>query len=127
MAIRKYTENSIEHIESIPPEGFALIQEQHPDINGEMHAAKYAREIHYVFSQKGIPSESHDIKRNNLAPMGSGPGGRIRFGDSMMPSIHRIYVPADKLDEAFEVLLEHRAEVRKWLFEGGPIPEACKI
>ena len=123
--IKKYTENGTIYMELLPPEGYSLAWESYPDINGENFAKGETTELRRVLFAADIVSVSCPIRRENASPMGSGPGGRIRFGDSMMPSTHRIFVPADSLVAAKAAIDEHKAAIKLWLDNKAPMPVAC--
>jgi hypothetical protein len=42
--------------------------------------------------------------------IGSGPGGRERFGDRLMPPIVQLYVPEQEVEEARRLMTEHNEE-----------------
>ena len=123
--IKMYTEHRTIYRETIPPEGYSLVWESYPDINGENFAESETAELRRILSSANVVSVSCPIKRENAFPMGSGPGGRIRFGDSMMPSIHRIFVPADSLAAAKTAIDGHKAAIKLWLDGKAPMPVAC--
>lgn len=123
--IKTYTEHRTIYRETLPPEGYSLVWESYPDINGENFAKSETAELRRVLSSANIVSVSCPIRRENASPMGSGPGGRIRFGDSMMPSTHRIFVPTDSLVAAKAAIDEHKAAIKLWLDKKDPMPTAC--
>lgn len=126
MNVKRYTTHNVEHCEFLPPDGFVMIHEHHPDINSDYSEGKHCRELAAVLQAAGIESAICPINRTNLAPWGSGPGGRIRAGDSMMPSVHRVFVPANKEAEARAAIEIHKQAVKAWIHHGAPMPEACR-
>jgi hypothetical protein len=123
-----YTDRSIEYREDEPSKGFVLCWERHPTINEDAFACREATEISRVLMLwgRGIQYENRPIRMRNTSPTGSGPGGRIRFGDDKMPTIQRIFVLAEKLSEAILAIEEHKKAVKQWLHHGAQMPEVCK-
>lgn len=123
-----YTDRGIEYREDEPSIGFVLCWERHPTMNENDFAFREATEISHVLMLwgRGIQHENRPIRMRNVSPIGSGPGGRIRFGDDMMPTIQRIFVPAEKLSEALLAIEEHKQAVKQWLHHGAPMPDVCK-
>lgn len=123
-----YTDRGIEYQEDEPSEGFVLCWERYPTINEDSFACREATEIGHVLMhwKRGIQYENRPIRMRNVSPIGSGPGGRIRFGDDMMPTIQRIFVREEKLSEALLAIEEHKQAVRQWLHHGAPMPEVCR-
>lgn len=122
-----YTDRGIEYREDEPSEGFVLCWERHPTINEDNFAYREATEIGYVLWEKGIQYENRPIRRKNMCPSGSGPGGRIRFGDDMMATIQRIFVRSEDLSQALLAIQEHDNAVKQWLHHGAPMPQVCRI
>ena len=65
-------------------------------------------------------------RMTKTSPQGSGPYGRVRFGDNMMPGIYRVAVPNDHLEAARNAIKLHEEEVHNWLHKNGPMPDACR-
>ena len=124
-----YTDRGIEYREDEPSEGFVLCWERYPTINEESFACREATEIGHVLMlwKRGIQYENRPIRRKKIYPSGSGPGGRVRFGDDMLPTIQRIFVPEGKLSEAILAIEEHDNAVKQWLHNGAPMPAVCRI
>jgi hypothetical protein len=87
---------------------------------------KWMIEMGRVLAKVGIKHECCVTHRQRIAPQGTGPGGRVRFGDDMVPSEYRLYV--SKYDDVatMAAINKHEAEVREWLYNHGPRPEAIE-
>lgn len=80
------------------------------------------REITLALKNAGIESEHYPIHRKLIAPLGSGPGGRVRFGDDMMPSVYRICVESKNVAAAKAAIEDFEKRVQEWLYSNGPVP-----
>lgn len=61
--------------------------------------------------------------RRILSPIkGSGPGGRVRFGDDMLPGIYRTAVHKYDVVAAQKAIARYEKEVDDWIHNGGPRP-----
>jgi hypothetical protein len=125
---KTYVLNGVTIREEVCPSMMAIVDTFTPcpsnppyDVQGWRHV----REIKKVLMEVGIESlalvESHT--RNN--PQGSGPGGAVRFGDSMMPSIYRVVVGKHLAEKAECAIAEHKRQIDLWI-EGGELPLACR-
>ncbi len=127
--IKKYTTGNIAYVEEVCPEGHTVIDAYHPshtitpwDAYGNKRLAEYGR----VLDAAGIPHVSLVTTRTNTVPYGTGPRGRVRFGDDMMPGTYSTAVPSAKVAEAKQAIEKHLEACRVWLHENGPMPVACR-
>lgn len=92
----------------------------------DCYGRRHWREVVLVLGAAGIPAEAYEYRREGTRAMGSlggsGPGGRVRMGDDMMPSTYLVAVLPTDLDRAKAALAQHRAAVDNWLFRNGPRP-----
>lgn len=86
----------------------------------------WTMEMGKVMRNADIPHELCETSNEHLCPQGTGPGGRVRFGDSMMPSHYILWVPKHREVDAEKALEAHRLAVENWIHNNGPMPEACK-
>ncbi len=111
------------------PEGWGIIDTYHPTPSvtpWDYHGGKHQREYEAVLKAAGVLAICLETRRSRLNPMGSGPGGRVRFGDNMMPSTYSIAVPVADTEKAKEAIKAHKEAIDAWLFKGGAMPEACR-
>lgn len=87
---------------------------------------RHVRQLGKVLTSAGIVYDTQIIARKKENFIGSGPGGAIRLGDDMLPSIYRILVPERDLVDAILALADHEAKVQLWLSGNAPMPEAYK-
>lgn len=125
MQIRE--EHGVEYREEELPADHVVVDEYTPhttpwDCYGEQHL----RELSFVLTAAGIPNIGLRLHRRNLVPRGSGPGGRVRFGDDMLASTYRIAVPAALVEVARAALQAHRQDVTDWLDYKRPCPAAVQ-
>lgn len=108
------------------PDGFTVIDTYHPhSCPWDYYGMKHQRELQNVLA------EVCDVALPNINltlghPIGSGPGGRVRFGDNMTPGTFRLAVPADSVGKANAAIAAHKQAVDKWLWHGGEMPLACR-
>lgn len=127
MPVKKYTEHSIEIVEELLPEGMVEVDTHHPCSSvtpWDAYGLKHQREYQYVLQQAGIPAIPLVTHRTNLSPRGSGPEGRVRFGDAMLPGVYRLAVAAEHEARAKELLAAHAEAVTQWAMGPGPMPAA---
>ncbi len=79
-----------------------------------------------IMAGAGVPCQIRTIRKKRLHPHGTGPNGRVRFGDDMMPSEYHLCIPKRFHETAEKALLEHENSVHKWLHEAGKMPDACR-
>jgi len=125
--LRIYTLHSVEYREQMVPYLYIIIESFTPhSCPWDYYGMKKCKEWKNVMKAAGIPCETLQTNKKHLSPTGTGPGGSIRTGDDWMPGEYRLVVPKHKDTLAREALLDHRAEVSKWLDKEGPMPEALK-
>ena len=130
MEARTYEEHGCRIVEDICPDGFVVIDEYNPcptvtpwDGYGISHQIEYGK----VLEAAGIKFVPLRIHRTILHPMGTGPKGRVRFGDNMRPGTYLIAVAKADENAANVAIANHREELRKWLADASlPMPEACR-
>jgi hypothetical protein len=128
MTVRTLVEHGIEYRHEELPEGWAAVDvyEQCHTVVPD-HGGSRALELKAVLEAAGITARVLTTHRKRASVLiGSGPGGSVRFGDDMMHSIHRVAVPAAEAPAAHQALQDHERAVCRWLYEGAPMPEACR-
>lgn len=86
------------------------------------YGSKQANQWRKIMANAGIVCEVTEEQRRIENPIGSGPGGAVRFGDDMLPSTYRLLVPIGQEIEARKALLVSEQETHDWLFNDGPKP-----
>ena len=101
------TSNGIRTVEEVCPDGWEIVDTYNPcssvtpwDCYGRSHQKRCRKALQAA----GIDSISLQASRTILHPMGSGPGGSVRFGDSMTPGTYQTAVPEDKAGAARQVI-----------------------
>lgn len=89
----------------------------------DAYGVKHQRELMSVFADAGIECIAFDTYRRIISPFGTGPGGRVRFGDDMMPSTYMIAIPKKDKGLAIAAIEQFRRAVHAWLYEKGPMPK----
>lgn len=113
--------------ETIPVEGWVIIWQYYPDLNSNNYASQKVIELKRVLADAGIVAESCPIRQERTyVGVGSGPGGRPRFGDKMMPTIQRLFVEPSDIGAANAAIAKHNEAVKLWLEYKGPMPEVCR-
>ncbi len=127
---RTYTRDCVTIREEQVPPTFMVVDTYHPcpsNIPWDYHGGNHTREIRRVLLEAGIKSITLVESHTNSVPVGSGPGGRVRFGDGMMPGIYRVAVSKHKVVRAREAIVAHEMEVEKWIQgERLELPLACR-
>lgn len=124
MEIRTFTINGIEHREELIPNGHFMVRIYNPStVPWDYFGEKQAREWRAVMKKANIPCQVLTIKKQRLHPQGSGPGGRIRFGDAMYPGEWRLVIEKRYHETAENALDEHDKAVTRWLLNRGPRPD----
>ncbi len=121
--------NNVETRHQEVPEGWTEIDVYTPCSSTtpwDYYGMKHWNELSSVLRSAGIECQKLMTSRRIIHPQGSGPGGRVRFGDDMIPGTYRIAVAEIDVDRANLAISDHRAAVRDWLDNGGPMPEACR-
>ena len=121
--MEQYTDaRGIRHCVDPIPAGMVVVEEHTPNTSitpWDYHGLRHAREWKLVLSAKGIPSVVCVHRREGTRPIGSpggsGPGGRVRLGDDMMPSTFRVCVSPSDEAAARAAWGAHREAVSAWL------------
>lgn len=92
-----------------------------------MQGTKHQKEILIVLEKVGIIGIPLVTRHRRISPQGTGPGGRIRFGDDMLPGIYRVLVPKAQEKAAHEALAAHDGLIKAWIYDKAPMPEACRL
>jgi len=107
ISVEKTEEHGCSVVRPICPEGWT-VDDYYPsssltpwDYYGRLHQ----QSVRDLLGKSDIKSIPLHTSRDILAPVGSGSGGRVRFGDSMMPGIYQVAVPTEQADKATEVLV----------------------
>lgn len=107
------------------PDGYVELEVYRPHSSPwDCYKRKQANEWSKVL--KDLRHVCEFVDETNMFPTGSGPGGRVRFGDDMMPGRVILWVHPNDFGEAVLALLEHKQAIRNWLHQGGPMPDACR-
>lgn len=128
MPVTTRVEHGIEYRHEELPEGWTEVDvyEQCHTVVPD-HGGGRALELQAVLEAAGVAARVLTTHRKRASVLiGSGPGGRARFGDDMMHSIHRVAVPTAAVAAAQQALQAHERAVCRWLYEGAPMPEACR-
>ena len=124
---RTYVLHGVTHREEMVPHGFVVVDTYHPHTTPwDYQGNKHTGEVKRVLLDAGIESVSLVTTETNNTPHGSGPGGRVRFGDAMMPGVYRVAVPKHKAPAARVALACHQEAIDRWLHDGGEMPAACR-
>lgn len=123
---KTYTQNGIEYNEPEIPAGFVVIDSYTPhSCPWDCYGNRHLRECSNVMTEAGIEHAALVTHRRVCAPFPSGPNGRVRFGDDMMPGEYRLAVPAAEAENASKALMGHRADVKAWIDGKRGMPKAC--
>lgn len=129
MTVKVYTEHLVETREEVCPEGWVEIDIYHPSSTitpWDYYGMKHQRELGRVLDSDGIGYQKLITHKKHLAPVGTGPGGAVRFGDNMMPGVYRIAVKEEDVGRAHQAINEHKKRVDDWINNGAPMPDACR-
>lgn len=109
------------------PENWVDVVKYHPHSTPwDYQGNKEIRRWMYVFQSCNIQCVGLVTTRTRLSPQGTGPFGRVRFGDDMMPGVYRVAVPKEHYEAAQNAIKMHEAEIQRWLHNDGPMPAACR-
>lgn len=103
-----------------PPGGWRVVDSYtpcHTVTPYDYYGLKHQREIVGVLNAAGIECKTLEQKRRRLNPIGTGPGGRVRFGDDMVPSTYEVCVKKKHVTEARRVIEHHQARSRRFYNE----------
>jgi len=92
----------------------------------DYYGRKHQGEIGNVLRMAGIEHVKLTESHTHNAPVGTGPRGAVRFGDSMMPGVYRIAVGKSQVTKAREALATHKREINDWLARKCKMPVACR-
>lgn len=123
------TEHGIVTTAEPTPEGWVDVLSHAPSSSitpWDSYGRREQRIIGRVLAAAGIECVERVTHRRILHPRGTGPGGRVRFGDDMLPGVYRVAVKAGDAVAALAAIDAHREAVRRWLDDGEPMPEACR-
>lgn len=126
MEIIVTTENGICTREEQCPEGWTEVVIYRPNRSTtpwDYYGMSELRRFSGVLKDAGIRSKKLRTYEEAVSPHGSGPGGRVRFGDSMMPGVYRLAVNKEDEAAAVAAIAEHRAAMDQWVFHDGPKPK----
>jgi len=124
--IKKYVEHGCNVVEDIPPEGWVVIDTYHPHSTPwDYHGMRHQRELSLVLREAGVGCVRLQKRSTIIHPMGTGPGGAVRFGDNMTPGVFHIAVAPESETAARAALKAHREAIENWLYNDGPMPAAC--
>lgn len=120
--------NGVEVVETPVPTGWVEIDSYVPYPGGwdDVRGLQHQREYLAVLEDAGIIGLPLVTRRRSLYPRGTGPGGRVRFGDDMIPGVYRIIVASCDEKAARAALEAHQGRIRLWLDHKAPMPEACR-
>ena len=124
---KEYTRDGVKVREELPPDGWVVAALCRPHSTPwDYYGGKHNREMSRVLKGVGVECVALHTRETIVSPRGSGPGGRVRFGDNMMPGVYRVAVPKESLAAAQIALNHHDVDIQDWLHNGGEMPEACK-
>lgn len=127
MSIQITEEHGVEIRHEPTPEGWIDVVVYNPhSCPWDCYGRRNTNEYRQVFKEAGIESLGLETNCRILHPRGSGPGGRVRFGDDMTPGTYRVAVQAKDQVAALAAIAAHQEAITQWLHHGGPMPEACK-
>lgn len=108
-------ENGVETRTTVCPEGYVEVDSHTPSItSSDYYGLRHQEELRAVLQSALIESIALVTHKRRISPMGSGPGGRVRFGDDMMPSTYRIAVKIEDQPDAILKLQEHAITQRAY-------------
>lgn len=87
---------------------------------------RHQREYLMVLSDANIIGLPLVTYHRRISPQGTGPGGRVRFGDDMMPGIYRVIVAKPDQEKAEAAIKAHEALIKDWIYNKGPEPDVCR-
>ena len=120
-------ERGVEVREQLCPAGHVEIDRHSPhSCPWDYYGMRHQRVLCRVLTDAGLHPVPLRTFHRNLGPMGTGPKGRVRFGDDMMPGVYRIGVPESEADASAAAITDHKDAVNRWLFNGEPMPVACQ-
>jgi hypothetical protein len=125
IGLRKEERNGVSVCEDVTPDGWRVVWSHTPSITPwDYYGVRAARETRVVLGAYGIPTILLESRCERINPMGSGQGGRVRFGDSMMPTTYSVAVEEGDTAMALKAIEAHKEQVRQWLDGKAPKPAA---
>ena len=124
---REYVLNGVKIHETMVPDMYVVVDSYRPPQSctpWDYYGNSHQKEIGRVLKAEGIEFTFCNIRETKMNPRGSGPGGRVRFGDSMMPGEYRIAVRKRDVEKATAAIERHKKAVIEWLEGNGPKPQA---
>lgn len=107
-------DRNIETREYVIPDGWEIVSEYHPhSCPWDYYGNKHITEIRRVLMNVGIESVSYPLHRKIISPRGTGPGGSVRFGDDMMPSVYRICVESKNVVAARAAIEDFEKRIKE--------------
>lgn len=120
-------EHGVETRTEVTPPGWCDVVSFYPNTTPwDYRGGKHQREMMTVLRNAGIESIGLITHERRTSPHGSGPGGRVRFGDDMLPGCYRVAVRDGDKIRAIRALDAHRQAIRDWLNGRSAMPEACR-
>lgn len=121
------TEHGVTSVKEETPNDWVDVVTFHPHSSPwDYYGGKQIRETMHVLQACSIMCVGLVTNRTIVSPQGSGPYGRVRFGDNMMPGIYRVAVPKGSVDAAKNAIEVHKNAIHEWLHNNGPMPNACR-
>lgn len=127
--LERTVENNVDRRKQLCPDGWVEIDTYHPTSSvtpWDYYGGKHQREYCKVLCSAGLTPLALKTNETIVRPIGTGPGGAVRFGDNMLPGVYRIAVPAGQQAAACAAIEAHKVAIREWLDNGGEMPEACR-
>ena len=89
-----YERSGLRYSEEPIPDGWVVVDSFTPHTcPWDYYGNKWSMEKRDALLAIGIPARICVTRCNIISPRGTGPDGRVRFGDDMCPSTYRICVP----------------------------------
>jgi len=125
---KQFQLEGVMYSEDILPDGFTIVDTYTPTYSTtpwDYYGMCHQRELSRVLRNNNIEFVLLQTVKTRINPVGSGPKGRVRFGDDMMPGEYRIAVPHEKVIEAQLAFQKHKQAIQNWLNNKGPMPKEC--
>jgi hypothetical protein len=120
VTMRTFNLYGVEHREQMVPHMWVVVDTFHPHITPwDCTGGRHQRVLQAILREADIESLALVTHKRRLSPMGSGPGGRVRFGDDMLPGVYRTAVAKRDFQAAEKALATHREAVTQWLDQQG--------
>lgn len=133
MLVKQYIEGGVKHCEEVAPEGWVAIEKYEPYsmVPWDYHGRKHFEPLLYILKKIGIETILCEHSREKIGTIGTGPNGRPRPSDYMMPGVYTLYVRNGFEEKALLAIKAHREAVSNWLASYGkpnemPMPEALR-